>query len=224
MVPKLIHHLWIDPSKPFSTHLTIPSDVQENLASWRDKEVAYYQKIWLLNEIHGLCEAHRLHEVSRAIAACRFPSMQADIARLLLMKVIGGFWVDLKLYLNLRFLDRLVQNDLIFTEHFPKADLPNPNGRLSNSFMGAVPAHPVITAALARVVKNVHSRMKGSIYHVTGATNLELAVEEINQKGSYFIMAHQTAWDYLFSIRSGSYNGSNLHWSLREQRECPYID
>jgi hypothetical protein len=110
------------------------------------------------------------------------------------------------------------------TEHFVKDDLPIPNGRLSNSFIGASPGNTIIGEALKSTVRNVGRRMKGSIYHVTGATNLEVALHSEVSPKNYLMIPHLTAWDYLFSINAGSYNDDGMHWSLREQRENPYRD
>jgi mannosyltransferase OCH1-like enzyme len=222
VIPRIIHHVWIDPDFQPSTLQTVPMDVLDNLLAWTNLETNYRQKIWLIHEIIDLCQKQNLHDIATAIRSCRFPSMKADIARLLLLQVFGGFWADLKLHPNLRFLDRFSGYDLVLTEHFPKDDLPDPTGHISNSFIGAVPSNPVIVRALQTVVENVNNRMAGSIYHVSGATNLMNAIKEVGERGAYFLLPHQTAWDYFFTIRGGSYNKSNMHWSLREQRECPY--
>jgi mannosyltransferase OCH1-like enzyme len=224
MVPKIIHHVWIDPRDQPDYKSTIPPEIQDNLLSWRTLEVGYRQTVWQLPDILDICKNQKKTRIVQALQSCRFPSMQADIARLMLLWIFGGFWVDLKLHLNRRFLDRLADNDLILTEHFPKIDLPSPDGRLSSSFIGAVPGNLVIAKALASAVRNVNHRMRGSIYHVTGATNLEAALLNTKNPGKYLMLSHQTAWDYLFTIRGGSYNGENMHWSLREQRESPYHD
>lgn len=224
MIPKLIHHVWIDLAHQPSTIQSIPEEERENLLSWAKTEINYRQKIWSVEEIIDFCQTKNLPAVSRAIRSCRFPSMQADIARLVCLQFFGGFWVDLKLHLNHRFLDRLADYDLILTEHFPKEDLPDPSGHISNSFIGAAPGNPVIAKALKTAVENVNNRMPSSVYHVTGATNLMNAIKEIPEQGAYFLLPHQTAWNYLFTIHGGSYNRADMHWSLREQRECPYKD
>jgi mannosyltransferase OCH1-like enzyme len=224
MIPKLIHHVWIDLAHQPSTIQTIPEDVRENLLSWSKTEINYRQKVWLIDEILEICQTESLPAVGEAIRSCRFPSMQADIARLLFLQIFGGFWVDLKLHLNHRFLDRIADYDLVLTEHFPKEDLPDPSGHISNSFIGAAPGNPVIAKALKTAVENVTHRMPGSVYHVTGATNLMNAIKEIPERGAYFLLRHQTAWGYLFTNRGGSYNRGNMHWSLREQHESHYQD
>jgi len=224
MIPKMIHHLWINSRKETSNLSEIPSDVMDNLRSWQLLEAGYQQKIWSIEEIFCVCKAQEMPEIALALSACRFPSMKADIARLLILKLFGGFWVDLKLRLNRRFLDRLVSYHLVLTEHFTKDDLPIPNGRLSNSFIGARPSNRVIGKALISSVDNVNRRMGGSIYHITGATNLEIALQSESGEDDHFMIPHQTAWDYLFSIQGGSYNGKNMHWSIREQQESPYLD
>jgi mannosyltransferase OCH1-like enzyme len=216
--------MWIDPRNKFANLSTIPQDILDNLESWQNLEFGYRQKIWLLNEVLEICKAQNEDAVAEALHSCRFPSMQADISRLLLLRVFGGFWVDLKLRLNRRFLDRLVNHVLVLTEHFEKDDLPVPNGRLSNSFIGARLNNQIIATALTSAVSNVNRRMPGSIYHVTGATNLELALRNEQGPEVHFMIPHQTAWDYLFSIIAGSYNGHDMHWSQREQRESPYLN
>jgi mannosyltransferase OCH1-like enzyme len=223
MIPKLIHHLWIDPSSQPTRLDTIPSDILENLASWRRIEPGYQQKVWLIEEIVALCQTHNLIDVVTAINSCRFPSMKADIARLVCLNIYGGFWVDLKLYLNLRFLDRLVGYDLVLTTHFAKDDLPDPTGHLSNSFIGASPNNIIISRTLEQVARNVNNRMKDSVYHITGATNLMNSVKSSDNSKSHFIFSHQATWDYLFTIRGGSYNGVGMHWSQREKKESPYV-
>lgn len=224
MIPKFIHHLWIDPSNETSTLHTIPQDVMDNLSSWQRLELGYHQKVWLIDEIVSLCKFHNLTDVITAIQSCRFPSMKADIARLVCLKIFGGFWADLKLHLNHRFLDRLANYNLVLTTHFPKDDLPDPTGHLSNSFIGAVPNNPVILKALEQVVWNVNGRIDDSVYHITGATNLMNAIKSVDSSSNHFIFPHQATWGYLFTIRSGSYNGAGMHWSLREKQESPYIE
>ncbi len=224
MIPKLIHHLWIDPKKHPSASGMIPSDVRTNLTSWQIKEPNYTQKIWSLEEITKLCEAQNMPEAIHAIRLCRFPAMQADIARLIILNLFGGFWVDLKLRSERRFLDRFSDHDLVLTEHFTKQDLPNPNGRLSNSFIGAAKDNSVIMTTKHLVLANIDRRMAGSIYHITGATNLEISLARTIDRGLYFMIPHQTAWDYLFTMHPGSYNADGMHWSQREQRESPYLE
>lgn len=224
MIPKLIHHVWIDANCQPSKIQSIPEEERENILSWANIEINYRQKIWSIDEIINFCQKKKFLDISRAIRSCRFPSMQADIARLVCLQFFGGFWVDLKLHLNHRFLDRLADYDLVLTEHFPKEDLPDPTGHISNSFIGAAPGNPVIAKALKFAVENVNNRMRGSVYHVTGATNLMNAIKEVPERGEFFLLSHQTTWSYLFTIHGGSYNGVNMHWSLREKRECPYQD
>jgi mannosyltransferase OCH1-like enzyme len=211
MIPKIIHHVWIDPRDQAANESTIPSEIQDNLLSWRMLEVGYRQKVWLLVDILNLCEDQKKPQVVQAILACRRPSMQADIARLLLLYIFGGFWVDLKLHLNYRFLDRFIDNDLILCENFPKDDLLVPNGRLSGNFIGAVPGNVVIIEALASAVSNVNNQMREPMYHETGANNLEVALHSTKNAGEYFMLPHQTAWGYLFTIRGGFDNAEKMH-------------
>ncbi len=218
MIPRQFHQLWIRPSIATTG---IPDDVLQNFQAWRTMHRTHVQRLWSLPEVTALCYKQNRPEVAGAIEACRFPSMQADIARLLLLEAFGGYWIDLKLYPLRSFLDDLTGNDLVLTEHFAKPDLPDPSAYLSNSFIGAVPAHPVISRVLKAVCENVNRRMGGSIYGVTGATNLMAAVEGVE---SYTRLGFRDAWGGLFEIRGGSYNGPDMHWSVREGLESPYVE
>jgi len=215
-----MHFLWIDPT---GGNATLPDDSKDNLGSWRRGEHSHIQRLWTLNEILKMCLTTKRPEVAQAIRDSNFPSMQADISRLFVLYTIGGYWIDLKLRLLQPFLDCLAENDLVLTEHFAKPDLPDPTGHISNSFIGASPGHPVIGRALEMVSANVARRMGGSIYHVTGATNLMNAVAEAGDLPRYRLLAHKEAWDGFFNICGGSYNTAGMHWTQREGRgENPY--
>ncbi len=90
MIPKIIHHVWIDPGNQSADVSTIPPDIQDNLRSWQSLEAGYRQKIWLAADILTISKSQQKPEVGQAFRACRFPSMQADIARLLFLYIFGG--------------------------------------------------------------------------------------------------------------------------------------
>jgi hypothetical protein len=231
MIPLLIHQLWIDPQFPTPDgpcHVEgIPSepplDVEENRAAWTRLHSNFDCKLWSLNEVLKLARFHDRDDVCTGILACRFPAMQADVARLFLLEMTGGFWVDLKLFPLVSFLDQLTNHELIVTEHFPKDNLPEPNGFLINSFIGARPHQPCITEALATALRNIDCRMSGSIFYVAGSTLLQTATASMNPV-RLKLLPHTQTWGHLFEIRGGSYNANGLHWSQRQERESPYHD
>ncbi len=224
MIPRLIHQLWIPPTGPIRETKSLPDDVELNCIEWQTLNPQFEYRRWSLETILSLTRLYDRPDVSAALEVCRFPSMQADIARLFLLEFAGGFWVDLKLFPEQSFLNGLAESDLITVEHFPKENLNNPNGFLSNSFIGAKACHPAISRALDLAVRNVRSRMPGSIFYVTGSPVLIEATRDVADLGKYEMLRHEDAWGKLFTIRGGSYNASGMHWSEREKVEPSYIE
>jgi mannosyltransferase OCH1-like enzyme len=226
-IPRAIHRIWIDPNDPERPSAP-PPDVHENIASWMGAYPDWRQTTWTYAGLLRIAQAYHRPDVGKAMTACAFPAMIADLGRLLLLHIFGGVWVDLKVGLLERppvFEDP--NQTLILTEHWPQPNLPIPNGRITNSVIAACGGHPIIKAALLRAAYNVNSRLDASIYHVTGATNLDVETAKYrfrNPSIQIQIIPHQLAWGTYFEIRGGSYNGERNHWSLREQREPIYRD
>ncbi|MDD2878313.1 MAG: capsular polysaccharide synthesis protein [Acidiphilium sp.] len=176
MIPRLIHQLWIDPHAPAPDSPQrhryqkppVPPDVQENCASWSTQHPTFNYRLWSLDDISNLTPLSDHPELRAALLNCRFPAMQADLARLFLLELFGGFWIDLKLFALQPITDELIDYDLVVTEHFPKENLREPNGFLINSFIGARPYHPCISHALDEALHNVFGRKQGSIFYVAG--------------------------------------------------------
>lgn len=219
MIPRLIHQLWIAPKVGAAETPALPQDISLNCAEWQAKHPNYKYRQWSLESILSLARLYDRQDVCAAMEICRFPSMQADIARLFLLDVAGGFWVDLKLFPEQAFLDALSENDLVVVEHFPKENLKNPSGFLSNSFIGAKQCHAAIGRALNLAVQNVRRRMPGSIFYVAGSPVLIEATRHASDLGKYRMLGHQEVWGGLFSIRGGSYNDGGMHWSERQEVE-----
>lgn len=222
MIPNTFHLIWIDPTTQSGIG-PLPSDVSDNLNSWHGKEAKHRPVLWELPSLYDLCSQYHMPEVAAALRVCRFPAMQADLGRLFLLKVFGGFWVDLKLHLLMPFLDSLAEYDLIVTEHFVAPNLPNPNGTLSNSFIGARPNHPAIARALEFALANINNRTS-NCYWTAGAPNIKKAIDGANDLGRYRMLTHTESWGRLFKIQGGSYNADDRHWSLREKVEPLYFD
>jgi hypothetical protein len=154
--------------------------------------------------------------------------MQVDIARLLIMKVHGGFWADLKLYPVASFLDPLRSHRLVLAEHFVK-DGWYP-GLPCSAFLGAEPGHAFFDTALSLALASVNERAPHT-FGVAGPAALKQALTahfpcdpNANQAPGFYMLPHTETWDKMFKVGSGSYNGdgNNLHWSQREQQETPY--
>jgi hypothetical protein len=119
--------------------------------------------------------------------------------------------------------------DTVLTEHFPLPQRPEPNGFLINGFIGAVPRSEIVSDALDRAMANIRKRKSGSIFDITGPANLMMAREAFLQSHPHrareiHVIPHAEGWGKMWQLGSASYNDGDLHWSIREKSESPFID
>ena len=175
MIPKTIHQLWIDPNAESfpekGTRAEPPPDIELRCTKWRLLHPSFIYRLWSLEGVSEVIEHDDALGVRALLAmrSLRFPAAKADIARLILLRSFGGFWVDLKLEPRVPFLNALVDFDLVLTEHFPQYHRPDPNGFLVNGFIGSDRQTSFLDHVLERVTTNVEKRMKASMFDVTGA-------------------------------------------------------
>lgn len=234
MIPKAIHQLWIDPNAESSpekrTLAEPPPDIEWRCTKWRLLHPSFTYRLWSLEQVSEAIEHDDALGVRAlvAIRSLRFPAAKADIARLILLRSFGGFWVDLKLEPRAPFLSSLVDFDLVLTEHFPQYRRPEPNGFLANSFIGSDRQISFLDHVLERVTTNVEQRMKASIFDVTGSPSLLMIKAEMEKTGepigNYTVLSHRQAWNDFFTMGAASYNTNRMHWSLRELHEPIYVD
>jgi mannosyltransferase OCH1-like enzyme len=197
---------------------------------WRSLHPEFTYRLWSLEDILALIDDDDAISVRArpAIQSLRFPAAQADVARLILLRVMGGFWVDLKLEPRIPFLTTLLDLDLVLIEHFPQFHRPEPNGFLASGFIGSDRYTPFVNHVLEKVITNVDKRVQSSIFDVTGPANIlstKVDMENNSQPiGNYTVLSHRHAWTKLFSMGPASYNNNGRHWSLRELREPIYVD
>jgi mannosyltransferase OCH1-like enzyme len=227
MIPRIIHQIWINPIDP-SRRDGMPPSIIERSQKWRALHPDFQYRLWSLADAQQLSQLLRGPRGPRALGALRFPAARADVARLMVMRAFGGFWIDLRLNPRRAFLEELRGFDLLLAEHFPQADRPDPGGDLINSFIGAAPHQPFFGRVLDRVLSNIEQRESGSIFGFTGGLNLtrilKIMQTEPGSLGTYHVLGHQSTWGKLFGVGSGDYNARLGHWRIREETESPYID
>jgi len=221
MVPLMVHQLWIPPDGA-----DVPKDIQRNVERWSQLHPGLSHRLWRLEDLEPTLQDVNGLEVLDAVRLCRFPTMQSNIIRLALLYAYGGFWSDLKNLPQRRFLEELLDEELILVEHQPMP-VPKPDGYLTNSFMGAVVHHPFIFACLTEAVAGVMRRdTGGSLSTVTGLVMLNRMVKRKEQTGglpTHRFLRRSEAWVDFMKRTSASYQSGGRHWSLRKS-EPLYVD
>ena len=231
MIPSVIHQMFVNPHTGGAGGLN--QDVRTQCAEWQRRHPSYDYRMWTLPDFLALCAQESRSDVADAVLSCRFPAMQVDIARLLILKTFGGFWADLKMYPLCAFLDGLRGHPLVLAEHFIKAGWKP--GLPCSAFLGAEPGHAFFETALALAVRRVAERTPQT-FRVAGPAALQEAVwqhftrhdaaRDFYMLPEFHMLPQSQTWDKWFKVGSGSYNDKDdkLHWSQRERAESPYAD
>lgn len=226
MIPKLIHQMFVPPAEDPGRGLD--ADILAQCDAWRTLHPGFRHRLWNLPMLRGLCVVHDLMPVFDAIQLCRFPAMQADLARLAILSALGGFWADLRLVPQRGFLPALSGHRLVLAEHFVNDSwVP---GLPCSAFIGAEPGHPFLHAAIQNALARVRMREPRTL-EVAGPGALHQLLRRMRNSEAlgegFHLLRQDEAWGVLFANGSSSYNRGHtgdLHWSLRERHESPYLD
>jgi mannosyltransferase OCH1-like enzyme len=197
---------------------------------WRSLHPAFIYRLWSLEDVLAIIDDDDPMSVRArpALQSLRFPAAQADVARLILLRIFGGFWVDLKLEPRIPFLTTLLDLDLVLTEHFPQSHRIEPNGFLASGFIGSDRCTSFVNHVLEKVITNIEKRIQSSIFDITGPANIFSTKEDMEKNGqplgNYTVLSHRYAWTKLFAMGPASYNNNRMHWSLRELHEPIYAN
>ena len=221
MIPLMVHQLWISPDGS-----DVPKDIQRNVGRWSELHPGLDHRLWRLEDLEHTLESVNGLAVFDAVRPCRFPTMQSNIIRLALLYQYGGFWSDLKNFPRRRFLEELLDQELILVEHQPMP-VPRPDGYLTNSFVGAVARHPFIFECLTEAVDGVLRRdTQGGVSCITGLVMLNRIAWRKAQGGqspAHRFLRRSEAWEDFMKRTSASYQSGGRHWSLRKS-EPLYVD
>lgn len=223
MIPRTIHQMFINPHDGGAEGIGV--DVNTQCAEWGRLHPHYQHKMWSLQEFLHLCSSAARRDVADAVRLCRLPAMQADIARLLILREFGGFWADLKLYPLRPFLDAVRSASILFAEHFVKEGW-HP-GLPCTAFMGAPPRHEFFDTALSIALRRVGERTPHA-FGVAGPAAIEHAITQHFGAARHtlgLMLPHSATWGRLFGVGGGSYNGPDdrMHWSRRQESEPVYV-
>ena len=248
VIPRRVHLFWSDPQGQDG----VPEDMARNAAVWQERFPDFEVRIWLRDELRDLLEDFHGLRVWDALRACRFESVQSDLARLALLYEHGGFYSDLRTIPLRPFLYELLEIEAaIITAHPPT--ISDHASRLSNAFLGSIPGHPLWRRVLSRGVRNIEARRQLSAVELAGIGPLEGAMAmstltalrsagpweglETTTQGTrlrgtvgFIVVPSRIAWSsgdgaggWMRQTAASYINRQTPHWSVRERSESPYL-
>lgn len=145
-IPKIMHHIWIgDP---------MPSHLSANILAWADMHPDWDMKLWTEHEIDeiGLHNRALYDQAEKIVPSDAVEQFRADIARYEILALFGGMYTDV----DTRPL-RPIEPALAGHHEFAAREDRNWVG---NTYLAAVPGHPIMHALIAGMPANVH-RFRG---------------------------------------------------------------
>lgn len=141
LIPKIMHHIWVGP--PMPDHLA------ENCRAWAQMHPDWDMKLWTEREIDDLSLQNRAlyDQADRLVPRDAVGQFRADIVRYELLMFFGGVYTDV----DTRPLQR-IEPALTGRREFAAREDRNWVG---NTYLGAVPEHPIMHALVAYMPRNV---------------------------------------------------------------------
>lgn len=226
MIPFVVHQLWLEPPGDQTGSFELPADVQRNVSTWNQHHPTVHHRIWRKGDLDAELSNVNGLNVLEAVNLCRFPTMQSNLIRLSLLYLYGGFWSDLKNFVNRPFLASLADNDLVLVEHQPMPN-PPPAGYLTNSFVGARPHNEFLFECLNEGIEGIKARRTGSLSGVTGLVLMNRVFQRRLKEGTtpkHHFVSREEAWSYLMKRMSASYQADGKHWSEMQKTASLYLD
>lgn len=146
LIPKTIHHVWIgDP---------MPQHLAANCLAWADMHPDWDLKLWTESEIDeiGLQNRALYDQAAKIVPSDAVEQFRADIVRYEVLALFGGFYCDVDT-IPLRPIGEALEGH---TEFAARED----RNWIGNTYLGAVPGHPIMQALIAEMPRNVQ-RLRG---------------------------------------------------------------
>ena len=138
----------------------LPDDVKRLCDEWSRQEGFGYERFSAAEALHFIGETGAA-SVALAFRRAREPTSQADLFRLYVLYLRGGFYIDAddRLIGPLDGLDRGGKDLIVCLEDW---------GTAGNNFIAAAPGHPVIERALNAAITTLNSSDNEMIWLATG--------------------------------------------------------
>lgn len=145
-IPKIMHHIWIgDP---------MPSHLVDNIDAWANMHPDWDMKLWTEREIDeiGLQNRALYDQAEKIVPRDAVEQFRADIVRYELLALFGGMYTDVDTR-PLRNIEPALAGHHEFAAHEDRT-------WVGNTYLAAVPGHPIMHALIAGMPANVH-RFRG---------------------------------------------------------------
>lgn len=145
-IPKIMHHIWI--GKP------IPSHLAANIATWELMHPDWDMQLWTEAEIDniGLQNRALYDQAEKIVPADAVEQFRSDIVRYEILALFGGMYTDV----DTRPLRPIGPALAGHSEFAARED----RTWVGNTYLGAIPGHPIMQALIARMPANVQ-RFRG---------------------------------------------------------------
>lgn len=145
-IPKIIHHIWIGGD--------VPLHLAQNCIAWADLHPDWDFKLWTETEIDeiGLQNRALYDQAEKIVPRDALEQFRADIVRYEVLALFGGMYVDVDTR-PLRNIEPALAGHHEFAAREDRT-------WIGNTYVGAVPGHPIMRDIIAGMPANVH-RFRG---------------------------------------------------------------
>lgn len=145
-IPKIMHHIWIGGD--------VPLHLAQNCIAWVDLHPDWDFKLWTETEIDeiGLQNRALYDQAEKIVPRDALEQFRADIVRYEVLALFGGMYVDVDTR-PLRNIEPALAGHHEFAAREDRT-------WIGNTYVGAVPGHPIMRDIIAGMPANVH-RFRG---------------------------------------------------------------
>jgi hypothetical protein len=216
--PKHIHQYWGE--------VHPPEGVLDLIRTWRTKNPEFEHTLWSDSKARQFIGEHFGPQAGACFDACLYPAMRADVFRVAVLFVRGGFYVDS---------DEGCRQSIA-----PLADLPGEvilyhvtqrvrgraKDRIRNGFMAAQPGARFLGRLLAEIFSALIRRESKNLWLVTGPGKLNQVYGALDEaeKRTITILTHEQILRFTKPDWQLPYKREDSHWAVAVKRGAETID
>lgn len=209
MVPKIIHQFWDRPVPP--------PDVRERMDSWPASHPEWQYIRWNDDSAVELIAKEFGHEAASRFLAAELPAMRADIARIAIILVHGGMYVEAD-WVCARTLDEFLPyyGTLRYGQTRYEVNAKKKPIKLSTGFLASEPNGILFRNAWRRLIRNiVEMRFSLHVSKISGPQMLgDVWYNMLNDKerSKYHLVSKDEFTKYVKRPGKLEYRNEGQHW------------